>query len=313
LLEQSNLASINTTFSWVDFQLPTPYTVASGTTYGLAIMGNVPVNLMIVSGTGQRTGGPGYGSYTKGFTNPFGTIWFNDPIGAMSIYATGISSPSPTSTPTPVPTASPPPSSSNLAIIPNTWGGYAYFGEIVYTSVSPPSANQISAYDTSVYRTAGQGSIRLDPYLGLGENTGREADGPYLTIKPGDHIVFSCWMKTTGSTAGLNGDPLYGARIGIDFYANRRITATQSPDGSTWNPITNVYPVGQTFVPWGTSTWTQVTINFIVAQTYLADGLAGYPLGQSATPTACIPWMQVMNPSDGGPAWFADAQLYINP
>ncbi len=55
-------------------------------------MGNVPVNLVIVSGTGQRTGGPGYGSYTKGFTNPFGTIWFNDPTGAMSIYATSTSS-----------------------------------------------------------------------------------------------------------------------------------------------------------------------------------------------------------------------------
>src|ERR1035438_5295120 len=90
LLEQSNAVNIGTTFSWVDFQLPTPYTVTAGTTYGLAIMGNVPVNLALVSGTGQRTGGPGYGSYTNGFTNPFGTIWFNDLTGAMSIYASGI-------------------------------------------------------------------------------------------------------------------------------------------------------------------------------------------------------------------------------
>ena len=72
-------------------------------------MGNVPVNLAIVAGTGQRTGGPGYGSYTKGFTNPFGTVWFNDLAGAMSIYATGTSSATPTTTPTPVPTSTPTP------------------------------------------------------------------------------------------------------------------------------------------------------------------------------------------------------------
>ena len=41
LLEQSSSVNIGTTYSWVDFQLPTPYTVTAGTTYGLAIMGNV--------------------------------------------------------------------------------------------------------------------------------------------------------------------------------------------------------------------------------------------------------------------------------
>ncbi len=92
--------SLGTTFSWVDFQLSTSYTVTSGTTYGLAVMGNVPVNIRLNGGTGQRTGGPGYGSFANGFTNPFGTVWFNDVTdGAMSIYATGSGSPTPTSTP----------------------------------------------------------------------------------------------------------------------------------------------------------------------------------------------------------------------
>jgi len=109
LLEQSSAVSIGTTFSWIDFSLSTPYTVTAGTTYGLAVMGNVPVNIVIVTGTGQRTGGPGYSSYTNGFANPFGTIWFNDYTGAMSIYATGTSTstPTPTTTPTPVPTSTP--------------------------------------------------------------------------------------------------------------------------------------------------------------------------------------------------------------
>ena len=87
LLAQSNPVSIGTSFSWVDFKLPTPYKVMAGTTYGLAIMGNVAVNVMEVSGTGQRDHNA-VTSYANGFANPFGSIWGTDDRGAMSIYAT---------------------------------------------------------------------------------------------------------------------------------------------------------------------------------------------------------------------------------
>jgi hypothetical protein len=86
LLVQSNPVSIGTSFSWVDFKLPTPFTVTAGTTYGLAIMGNVAVNVMEVSGTGQRDHNA-VSSYANGFANPFGSIWGTDVRGAMSIYA----------------------------------------------------------------------------------------------------------------------------------------------------------------------------------------------------------------------------------
>ncbi len=89
LLAQSISVNIGTTFLWIDFQLSTPVNVTSGVGSGLAIMGNVPVNLAVVTGTGQRSGGPGSGSYVNGFTNPFGAVWFNDFVGSMSIYATG--------------------------------------------------------------------------------------------------------------------------------------------------------------------------------------------------------------------------------
>jgi hypothetical protein len=108
LLAQSNPVNIGTTFSWVDFQLSTQYTLTSGATYGLAIMGNVPVNIVIVAGSGQRTGGPGDGSYSNGFDNPFGTVWFKDLTGAMSIYAISTSSTTPKLTPTPDPTPATP-------------------------------------------------------------------------------------------------------------------------------------------------------------------------------------------------------------
>jgi hypothetical protein len=104
LLGQSNSVSLGTTFSWVDFKLATPATVTSGTTYGFAIMGNVAVNVMDVSGTGQRDHNA-VSSYASGFANPFETVWGTDNSGAMSIYATGTSSPTPTATPTPSPTS----------------------------------------------------------------------------------------------------------------------------------------------------------------------------------------------------------------
>ncbi len=49
-------------------------------------MGNVPVNVMVVSGTGQRDHNA-VSSYASGFANPFGNIWGTDDRGAMSIYA----------------------------------------------------------------------------------------------------------------------------------------------------------------------------------------------------------------------------------
>jgi hypothetical protein len=86
LLAQSNSVSVGTTFSWVDFKLTSPYIVTAGKTYGLAIMGNVAVNVMEVSGTGQRDHNA-VSSYANGFANPFGSIWGTDDRGAMSIYA----------------------------------------------------------------------------------------------------------------------------------------------------------------------------------------------------------------------------------
>jgi hypothetical protein len=114
LIAQTKSVNIGTTFSWVDFQLPTPYTVTAGTTYGLAIMGNIPVNIMLVSGTGQRAHNA-VSTYINGFANPFGTIWGTDNTGAMSIYATGTTTtttppPAPPPAPIPTPTQTPNPS-----------------------------------------------------------------------------------------------------------------------------------------------------------------------------------------------------------
>jgi len=142
---------------------------------------------------------------------------------------------------------------------------------------------------------------------------------PYWSIwaKPGDHIVFRVWMKTSPSTIG-DTFPSSGIRLGIDFYsgAGGRITGSQSPDGSVPTPEGG-YPSNQylNYVNWG-SDWQLRTMDFIVQNQYPSDGSI-YPAGQMFTPDRIAPWIQVWSDAhgneDGGIAWFADAELYINP
>ena len=87
LLEQSSPVAISTAYSWVTFPLPSPVNVTSGIPIGLALMGNVQLNIAEVTGAGQRDHNA-VSNYTAGFANPFGAIWGTDTAGGMSIYAT---------------------------------------------------------------------------------------------------------------------------------------------------------------------------------------------------------------------------------
>jgi hypothetical protein len=112
LLEQSASVQIGTSFSWVTFPLSTPVTLSTGSTYGLAIMGDVPLSVVVMPGTGEREHNAA-SSYAQGFSNPFGAIWGSNDAGAMCIYAANYEpppTPTPTPSPTPIPTASPTPS-----------------------------------------------------------------------------------------------------------------------------------------------------------------------------------------------------------
>jgi len=228
------------------------------------------------------------------------------------------SSPTTSPTPTPAPTATPTPTptqtsgtqqSTNLAPSPTGWSTSTNGMHIAIGGVSNDVLSNSVLYN-------GQDSIEILP-AGNSGNTYRECDGPYISIAPGDQIVFSCWIKTTASSLG-DTNPNSGGRIGIDFYSNTgRITGTASPDGSVWTPTTG-YPSNTylNYVHWGTSTWTQVTMSFTIPSTYPADGASGgYYAGQPVTPTAILPWMQVWSStygaSDQGQAWFANPQLTI--
>jgi hypothetical protein len=142
------------------------------------------------------------------------------------------------------------------------------------------------------------------------------ADHANINIKPGDVIDYSCWIKTSAATLSAdNGNPQAGGRIGIDFYgADGGITGIQTPDGAYGSTNTD-----NTFVKFGTSTWTEVTMSFKVPSTYTATGAysGSYTAGQQVTPTSMIPWIEVWSDTQGtnehGTGWFADPAFYINP
>jgi hypothetical protein len=238
-------------------------------------------------------------TFASDFSSSFGTPRNSD-NGIPSIYATYTPT---TNTPTYVPTNTP---STNLAPIPNGWSTATNNMWLSCGGV----ANVVLDYSI-LY--AGAPTIRLDP-VGSTNNYAREADGPGFAIKPGDTVTFSCWIKTSASSYG-DQNPYNGARIGIDFYANSQtMTGTTSSDGSVWTPSAG-WASNQIHVPWGTGTWTKVSIHFVVPSAYPAmAGYAGnsYYSGQMVTPTAMIPWMQVLTPNDGGKGWFADPQVTIN-
>jgi hypothetical protein len=329
LLAQSSAVSIGTSSSWIDFQLSSACAVTAGTTYGLAIMGNVAVNLAIVAGTGQRSGGPGYGSFAKGFTNPFGTVWFNDVTGAMSIYATGISSstptptpvptstptPVPTSTPTPVPTSTPTPtptaiplpapppaptptstpspSSTNLAPLPNGWTesltGSRGIGDSQFGSKIIYPVTQ-SGYSNCLELLA----YDSYPYVGLWGYGSREIDSAWTSVQPGDTVVFSAWIWTDASTIGDN-DVTHGAKIGMDAYSSGgrlcQINNDNSVGTPTYNGVTYNYNIDS--VGWGSGTWIHMSMTWVVPNSVYYDGFgtASNVFGQAYAPTAIIAWI----------------------
>jgi hypothetical protein len=222
--------------------------------------------------------------------------------------------PTPTLTPTPTPTSTP--SANNLVPIPRAWSSSTIGGTASTSNSIGGVANVI--LDNGVLHN-GNPSIRLDP-IGSTPNYAREVDAPWLNIKPGDHIVFSCWIKTSASSYG-DTNPYSGARIAIDFYANGYITAWQSLGQCVWDSSGNDIGAKTTYVNWNKD-WTLIVMDFVIPATVPANGAfvgwgTQYSAGQMVVPTAIIPWMQVWSSTygatDSGKAWFADATLYINP
>lgn len=139
-------------------------------------------------------------------------------------------------------------------------------------------------------------------------------DHDSIAVKPGDHLTFSCWIKTSAPTLEADiGNPQAGGRIGIDVYG--RNGASYGISDSQGLGVEA--HVANTFVKFGTSTWTHVTIDFVVRATYSANQeTRGQPVGTVFEPVYVIPWLQTWSCSEGtnehGVAWFAYPEFYIS-
>lgn len=279
-------------------------------------MGNVPVNVMEVSGTGQRDHND-VSSYANGFSNPYGMIWGTDTSGAMSIYAVGASASSPEAPPTPAPTPNQTSySGTNLAVFPADWSGIWSNSEVAF--------NANNNLDSKNLTPDGNPSCNMGPVL-LGDsyngysypfaNSVRECDLNWIGLPTntatsnaaGDTIVFSVWLKTGPSGGqdpnagtGYDNPPL---QIGWDWYgANGRIAAS-------W---TNAQQEDTAAILWNTG-WTLITVKMTVPATITCDGTnSNYPSGQQVVPTGIYPWIGA-DSVDSGACWFGETTLYIIP
>jgi hypothetical protein len=202
------------------------------------------------------------------------------------------------------------PSNVNLAVIPDNWSlTYGSGPQIIYLDYNVTHNDHVS--------------IRLDPHTDNDVNYARECDCTWYLVQPGDHIVASCWIKTDPSQLG-DTDPASGGRIGIDLW--------YTDDPPNWGSVNYIlwgiseatyynphdYDAGvANYVHWGTSTWTQRTIDFIVPDVYFTyDYMTGQTISPVKPNVICM-WMQVWSSTygstDPGLVWFADAELYINP
>ena len=241
--------------------------------------------------------------------------------GSINYAPTPTASPTPSPSPTPTPTASPTPTPtpSNLTPFPTGWETPSIGGTSSAWSVGLSGVTNVVLDNSVLYN--GQPTIRIDP-TGSSTDPDRENDGPWITVHPGDHLVFSGWVKTQASTIG-DTYMYHGICLGVDFYgANGRICGVSSPTGQPWTP-SGGYPSdnGAEFVSWGHTSWVQIKIDFTVASQYPADTFGSgfgtnfaYSVGQMVAPVALIPYFWCMNSSgDTASAWFAGAVLYINP
>jgi hypothetical protein len=163
----------------------------------------------------------------------------------------------------------------------------------------------------------GRTAIRLDrnpDFIALGWPSISEVNGYHLPIKPGDHIVFKAWIWADPSTIG-DTDFYGGISIALCLYANGMICEIATPNGQTSYPN---WPVerGLCWAAWGSTQWKQVTIDFIVQNSYITDPDGAYPPDQMVTPTAFIPLIRTMTfhpTTEQASIYFADTELYINP
>jgi hypothetical protein len=319
------------TFSWVNFAFPSTPPITSGTTYWLTLLRQTDAYIMAENTVSNNQWN--VNQYSSGFsttfgvanTNPielciYGTIQVSSPTSTPDPTATPTPTPTPkpTATPTPKPTATPTPtptptpaSASLASINDGDW----------YTDTTCQTCPAQNVYLDTGTTYQGNPSWKIVP----GSNYG--ADHDLIAVKPGDHVVMTVWVKTSGTPDPVQGRS--GATVGIDFYGNydgtwARIGGANSPGCITiegdygnygWPSDTATF-----MVPWG-SNWVQRTYDFTVPNLWWGDGAGSsghqVPYGTYTAPVWICPWVMISanygSTQGTYTSWFSDFQLSINP
>jgi hypothetical protein len=190
--------------------------------------------------------------------------------------------------------------STNLATIPTFFSGDITGGYAPYASVSYTTTHN------------GNPSIRIGPDYSSRQT--REVDGKWVNIHPGDHVIFSCWIKTDSFSGTTY--PWSGGRIGIDLYIPVGDGSVSIIDDG--HPTDQESSKGICVVGWGKD-WTKVTWDFVVPSTvyysareWISGQLVTIPIPNGAQIGGCIVWLDARELKDSAYAYFADSELYIN-
>jgi hypothetical protein len=180
-----------------------------------------------------------------------------------------------------------------------------------YTSYGNSQMNNF-VMDTTVLSPTGQPTLKT---VGVPS----ESNGNWTAAKPGDHVVFTAWIKTGASTQAGGAQYGDGARIGIDFYSDVGRIGQYCADGTpAWDSVGNNASFDATrawVVPFG-SDWTKRTMDFIMPNFVTSDGvsIAGYTAGQQVESTGFIPWMAQVSFGwlDQATVWFGDVSVEVS-
>jgi hypothetical protein len=178
--------------------------------------------------------------------------------------------------------------------------------------------------DPSVEHTSGLPSIKLWSHTdGVDYNYARELDFHPIDVNPGDHIVFSIWIKSTGGSGS------YGGRNGMDIiglvtgywngnYESHYISESWLPNdigfvswGSDWTQWTMdeyvPYDIYGTHCPWGADYYQDNTYGSL----HVSDSSGNFIIHLSAT--GVYPWLDARQTDNPNYIWFADPIININP
>lgn len=170
-------------------------------------------------------------------------------------------------------------------------------------------------FDSSV-TYGGAPTFRVDPGVSLG------ADHAEIYGVAGQHIVMSCWIRTTGYE--ISGE---GAQLGFDVYGTKdghwaRIAGANDVESASAGQELGIY---SNTVPFGHTDWIHIVWDWVMPTQYLSDGAPmmggnpdySFPAGQWEDVTGIFPWINANvygNPILlTGSAWFSDFQLVVNP